>query len=404
MTDYLATVPAVSHESVVWTYQDVVEHILDVFDIARAVDSRPFRLALRAVETAYREIANVNDWLYYQREATFKTEAAQSTGTIQYDHTGNANGERALILTGATWPANILHYRIAIGDGNYQVEEQVSSTVIRLDKDNNPGADVAAGSTYTAYRASYPVPIDFLRMGRLFDVQNELEVTMVPPGNRHASSVYFYDSPDIPWTATIHSTGEFYGAMEFVFSPPPSAAREYSFMYLAGGQPLRTERLSTGTVTTDGTSTVTFSSGVLSDPKHLGAVLRISSNAADEPTSKFGNIDGTANPFAYQAIITKVNSATSATVDRTIPTLTNVKYVVSDPVDIAQDAMMTALQRMAEAEYAHLAGLKDRAERILLAERAILQAMESDRRVSYARTGVPYYDKFSRAIVTTDAG
>ena len=171
MADYRPQTAAYDKEIVLWTYQDVVEHLLDFFRIGRS-SNRDFRTARRAVDTAYRDMPYKHRWQYYDRQFGMLTEASQSTGTVAYDYTGGAY-ERELTLSGATWPTNIKHYKIAINDRSYRVEDKKSTTIITLEQSNNPGADIAAGATYSAYRESYPLPIDFRKIGRFFDEDNE---------------------------------------------------------------------------------------------------------------------------------------------------------------------------------------------------------------------------------------
>lgn len=400
MADYRAVVPALDKESTLWTFQDVVEHLLDVFEVTRK-QSRNYRNVLRSIDTAYRDLPNVTRWKYYDRQATIVTEASYATGTITYDHTGGAS-ERLLTFSGATLPDNFRHYRIIIAGNHYQIEKRLSSSTATLEQEDNPGSDVAAGTTYNSYRSSYPLPIDFRGIGRLFDVGNEQELTIVTDDTQHAQSIFFYDSPDTPWTAAIRSTGEFYGAIEVVFGPPPSTSTKYNFLYEGGPQPLRTELHAEGTITTDGTTTVEGAGTPLWVSKFIGAVLRVSSTST-VPTSKFGSVDGQNNPFNDQRIIHSVTDADTLVTDVLIAAQSAVGYTISDPIDIQPQAMFTAFLRMCESEFAVVTNLKDKDFRMAHANKAILHAMSNDRRTVGARTGIRYYDKFRRAIISTDS-
>ena len=101
-------------EIALFTYQDAVDHIRDYFDIADLdVTSRNYRAALRSVDQAYRDLPRKERWSYYERRFQKTTVAAQSTGTVKYDHTGGTY-ERQLTLTGATWPTDARLYNILI--------------------------------------------------------------------------------------------------------------------------------------------------------------------------------------------------------------------------------------------------------------------------------------------------
>ncbi len=405
MADYRPQIPAYDRDLPIFTYEDVVEHLLDFFRIERA-DDRHMRQARRAIDISYRDLPFHTRWSYYDRVAIIHTEASQSTGTIAYDHTGGTY-ERQLTLTGATWPDNARHYKVIIGDTHYRVEDKKSTTVVTLEQSSNPGADVASGTTYQTYRSAYPLPIDFRKAGRVYNVDNEHELKIVTNDTQHSQAIFFYDSPGTPWTAAIRSTGEFFGQLELVLSPPPSAAESYSIIYEASPFPLITDRYigdaKSGTVTTDGTTTVEGASTTFDSLKHTGCILRVSGNTEHVPTSTFGRReDNLLNPYKYQRVIMSVTDSDTLEVDTLIPTLTTVKFSISSPVDIEPGAMYTAFIRMCEAEFARNTDQKDRQEHEMKSMQALRFAMENDQRASQASGGVRYYDKFRRAIVTTD--
>lgn len=73
-----------------------------------------------------------------------------TTGTIEYDHTGNAAGSRVVLLTGGTWPLlAATNGVIKIGSTWYAVSARLSDTVLQLGSGSNPGGDVGAGASYT---------------------------------------------------------------------------------------------------------------------------------------------------------------------------------------------------------------------------------------------------------------
>jgi hypothetical protein len=108
-------------------------------------------------------------WSVYEAEYFLRVEAAYSTGTIAYDHTGGVV-ERLVTLTDGTWPDEVQHYRIVIDGDHYPIERRVSDTTLTLQPSENPGADVAAGTSYQVYRQSYPLPIGFVTLGQVFDL------------------------------------------------------------------------------------------------------------------------------------------------------------------------------------------------------------------------------------------
>ena len=170
-----------------------------------------------------------------------------------------------------------------------------------------------------------------------------------------------------------------------MFGPPPSSARTYDFMAEVSPRPLKVEKYAEGTIaTTSGSATVTGTSTEFSDA-HVGCVIRISDNGISEPTSLVGGIDpepdGSDRPYQYQHIIKSVESTTSLTLESTVAgTLSGVKFVISDPLDIEPGAMFTYFQRLCEFEFAHL--IRDEGQMALyaLVKDALIQAMGADGR------------------------
>ncbi len=384
--------------------QDIVEQLLDQWD--ETADARNKRLIRQAVLRAYRDLPNKTRWKYFDRRDTLLTSPAQSTGTIAYDHTGGAN-ERQVTLTGSTWPADADFGRIIINDVHYNVSTRVSDTIITLEINNNPGADIAAGSTYQWYRSVYPLPVGFRKMGHIFDVQNEHEIALVTTDVHHAASIHFYDSPDTPWQAAIRNAGEYYNTMSLEFGPPPSSARYYDFVWEASPRDLLIEKYSTGTVSiTINTTTLTLSGGTF-PTSCVGSVVRLGTTA-NEPTSVIGSPiprgSGTNEPFVLQRTIVARNSGTEVVLDAVSPaTHTAVKFTISDPLDIDISAMFTALYRLAEYEFARYTRMEGLRQIEADFRQSLIEAMEADQRHTYAR-GAVRYSRFSRVLVSTDVG
>lgn len=355
-----------------WTYQDAVEHLLDSFDID--ITGRYERVARRAVQNAYTELINRANWEYFVRRLTLRTAAQQTTGTIVYDHTGGSS-ERLVTLTGATWPADVIDYRIIINGVSYPVASRVSGTAITLTEAMNPGADVAS-TTYTLYKASYLLPADFRELISLWDLETRKPVGIILNATQHAQSAAWFDRPSLPLWAAIRNDASFYNRFSLVFSPPPDMERTYDLLYKAAARALQTAKYATGTVTTNGTTTVSGSGTAFTD-RMVGCIIRFSSSTTVEPTGIAGGIAGDDNPAAYERSITAVGSGTSLTVDGAVPTLSGVKYTISDPLDIDQGTMLTALLRMAEADAARQLNRRDVETKEVAALRALRLAMET---------------------------
>lgn len=367
-------------ETEIVTYQDMVEHVLDLYDLDRT--ARNLRAARRAVLTAYRDLPMLHRWSYLTRRVPFTTEAS-SSHTVTYDHTGGAY-ERQLTTTG-TWPTNAALGRVLISNVAYDVESRKSSTVITLTASHNPGGDLSS-TTATWYRSVYPMPVRFTRGHRLVDPTTGWALTPVTPQQvvMELSSLY---TPSTPDRYCFHNASEYYGSMDVEFIPPPSTAKNYELMAELAPRPLMTEVYSTGTVSVVAGSTSLTSSGATFSSAYAGAIIRFSSNGTNLPTGPAGSIepdqDGNDNPYFAQRVIASVDSATTLTLDAAVSSTTSlsgVKYTISDPIDVEPYAMLTLLQRMCEREMARSVRSAELPMREQAMQMALIQAAGADHR------------------------
>ena len=113
-----------------------------------------------------------HEWSFLSPTESFTINSPQSTGTIQYDHTGNAKGERAILLSSSTFTAetsggwDYSQSMIEIAGIDYQIDSRHASTTLLLNANNTPGSDIAAGTSYKVHQGNYILPNDF---GRLVD-------------------------------------------------------------------------------------------------------------------------------------------------------------------------------------------------------------------------------------------
>ena len=315
-----------------FTYQDALEH-LEAHTLGGAMDAerRDFR---SAVLGAYSDLASRYDWLYFHTEHDIRLEATYSTGTIAYDHTGGSN-ERQVTLSGGTWPTNAIEGRLKISDVRYPIASRVSSTVITLPTDINPGVDVAASTSYTWLRSSYTLPADFKDMDpphteNSYFNQRPVSLDSIMAFERHVRA-----SSNPPRWYAIGPDPNLYGQMAMYVQYEPSTAEGLRFFYRR--YPRRIKYSGTETAASAGTlaaasaaqavltgNSTTFASDM------VGSVIRIGTTAT-KPTGVRG-----LNPFVEQRIIKSVDSATQVTLDANIENAVSntTKYVVSDPLDL----------------------------------------------------------------------
>lgn len=391
----------------IWTFQDIVEHILDVFDNSRS--GRPLRMARRAAREALRELHMSHRWSYYNISHFFRTKAQQTAGTIEYIHAGTGTGTgseaRSVVLSGATWPSDVVDYKIIIDGTHYAIESRVDDDEITLPENENPGADVDAGTSYTLYKQTYSLPIGIAEMGMLVDLDNNRQVPIIASDARVARKYFSRDTPDTPWHVSFGGGPVYLNDLSVTFVPPPNSERDYRLTYQRQPKMLETEIYSTGTATVaSGSTSVTFGGEASLTDRHVGSVIRFGSSTQD-PTPVPGAIDGTDNPFTDQAVILS-QDGDSCTLDTAVnKAYSGVKYSISDPVDIEIGSHLTAFQRLCEATYADLTkrALDERQTLRDEAHRALIMAMERDNKTIYSATYAPY-DPFSYVDVETDDG
>lgn len=368
------------------TYQDIVAHLMSYMRDNNATNARPF--AKRAVADALREMANIHRWNYYRTVGRLSTSASYPTGTVAYTHTGGAY-ERQLTLSDGTFPLWIADGCVIIDTVPYDVSERKSDTVVTLSALSNPGADVASGTSYTAYRDTYPTPVDFVDIERVLVLDRDTELCYVSPSD-WLSYQRYYSQPTNVWYYTIMGDPNYQGSMSFRLAGAPSSAETIDFIYRRRPRPLRYYEYNTGTVSvTADSATVTGSGGTVFSEFMVGSVIRFY-----DPTNYPTNEDGDYPAYVERTII-NVSSTTVLTVDAVVPdTYTNVKYVISDPIDIDKQSMLNAFKRTAEKLIEQSRQGKNLASVVEMWRQDIRMAIGADKRyagIAVAGQGQPPY-------------
>lgn len=349
------------------TYRDVVKQLLDyVGGSGKGID---VRYAKQAVLNAYREFATAARWQYLYKHCRITTVASQTAGTIAYDNT-----TRQVTLTDSTWPSWAAYGIITIANINYDVVTRNSDTVITLSVNSNPGADVDAGTAYTIYRDTYALPLDFVSADRFQNMTNFFYPDYVHP-RLWLEYQRLSKGPATPRAYTYRGSPHYQGAMSISFYPPPDAIYQFDAIYQRRPRQLSVYEENTGTVTVSSASSTVSGSGTAFNAKHVGSVLRFGS-ATNAPEGLSWS-----TPYERERIITAVASTTSLTVDTALDeTLSGVKFVISDPIDIEPGAMYTAFQRCCEKEEAICRIMKNRTDAYAAYAAALILAREADSR------------------------
>jgi hypothetical protein len=319
----------------IFCYADAILHGLGFLE-ARGIDvkdaAKHNASIRRACQNAYRELAGRRTWRYFIKLGQVNLNAAYSTGTIAYDHTGGTY-ERQLTLTGGTWPSWAVYGSVRIAGVNYLVEDRKSATVLTLDAQTNPGADVASSTAYEIFRSCYTLPSDFVKMNM---PQSESRLG----GMCYVSSEWFHSqernsySKGQPTHYTIARDPSLIGQMAMHVLPVPNAAESIQFVYYSRGREMKFSGYDLGyckgeiSVTADSATVTGFNTAFSEDM--IGAILRIGSDGNTIPTG----VDGQ-HPRTDERSILSVESAASLTLDAGVAsTQTKVKFAISDVVDI----------------------------------------------------------------------
>lgn len=357
----MATVPTL-------TYRDAVRHVIDW--LGASVTEQSMRDARRAVRNAYREIAQAARWSYTYTRGRLDTVASYTTGTITY-----TNSSRAVTLASGTWPSWAAYGAIAISNVAYEIASRDSNTQITLSVNSNPGADVAAGTAYTLYRDSYPLPSDFLSMGVIVEATNQHYPDFVHP-NEWIERQRLSKSPGTPIVYSIISDQNYLNILAWRCHPPPSSVYHYDYIYQRRLRPLVYDEVSAGTATNTASSTTTTGTGTAFLSAHIGSIIRLSSDSTNQPEGLEWQ-----NPYAEERVITAFTSATSVTVDTAWTSAhTGVKYIISDPVDVEDGAMMNAFLRCCEKQVATSKTMRSLGQAEKAYMDALILAREADSR------------------------
>lgn len=248
----------------VYTYDDVIIALQD-FGSGHGF-SFTQRMTRRAIQAAYRELVAVRDWRWLYKDGRVPLLAAYETGTLAYDHSGGTY-EREVTLTDGVWPTWVEDAVVRFDDVVSQVESRKSATVITLDVQRNPGADVAAGETYSTYKRWYPMPNDFVGLWAPLEDTSWLKSQYRPVQDLAAIDRWDESTGDVHYYAIGPGEG-LYGAHVLYVGWPSDEDETLDIPYKRMPRQLRYSGQdaaeSDGTISvTDGSAAVTTSSTLL---------------------------------------------------------------------------------------------------------------------------------------------
>lgn len=381
------------------TSDDLVGQLLDQSG-GGAVDGLLQRKARRALQQGLLEVNAHRLWNYSRRQVVLNTNDQYSTGTISFDLTGGSS-ERLVTLSSGTWPSWAGQGWLLIDNKTYRVNQRLTGTTLTLAENSAPGADIAAGETYTLFEPSYRLPYDCASILTCWDMTSRVRLAGIAPvdyderwGNQYEAGTpdYFSVFGD-PWIS---------GALRIGFYPVPADGRQIAYTYDRTQQPLRVWKYNTGTVTISASSTALTGNSTVFTSNMVGCVIRFGTTTT-EPT----NLEGS-SPYAEERVITAVTNGTTATLDEAVDSAyTAVKYYISDLVDVEPTAMRTAVVNCSAVHFARErnADSAELSRRTTAYVDALRLAMQADRRFAIEDSGVGYQASgFPIAHTPTNAG
>ncbi len=299
-----------------FTYDDAIQHVLDF--AGAAADEQTERFARKAVQLALNTVQGRN-WNCYVTQARITTVAPYSTGTVVFDYSGGVC-ERALTLTDGEWPAWAGDGTVVIGTVAYAVASRISTTVL---------------------------PVDFGAMGALAGTGSSRHF---PQRVRHDQLVEVKSrrvASGFPQLCAICEDTHRFGSLAMLFSPFPDQAYNLDYAYRRRARRLAIDQYATGTVSiTDGSRTLS-GSGTNWNSHFVDCIVRFPMDSSGEVPTGLGG----ANPFFLERTIVGFTDSATMTLDQDPQlTLTNVKYSISDPLDIEAGSMLTYFLREAEMQ------------------------------------------------------
>lgn len=352
------------------TYRDALDHAYDYLGDDRS--ARAARSARQAVLGAYRRLGQETKWTLYYHRHRFSTNAPYSTGTVTFDFTGGTY-ERELTLASGTWPEWAAYGAVVLNNIAYEVAERKSSTVLTLTVASNPGADVAAGTTYSLVRDTYPLPVDFLACDRLLNLTNTVPVFYGHP-RQWANRQVVYQSAGSPYLFSVTGEPNYQGVLALQLYPAPDQAYAFEYLYQRKPRPLTVDEYKVGTVSVSAGATAVTGSGTAWTSAHVGSVIRFG-DTLNHPTGLTGTY-----PFQEERVVMEVTNTTALVVDAAlVNTYSGNKYVLSDPVDV-DEVMLNAFWRGIALELSKLRRIEGLGDVTALYQMDLRQAMAADSR------------------------
>jgi hypothetical protein len=327
------------------TYFDVVEHLITAsFGGPQDAEQRDIRTA---VHRAYDELTQIRDWSYYHVHSRIVTQPAYTTGSVGIS-SGTVTLTGGSFATAGVTAANAKYWTLKAGDRIYPVSAYNGTTSLTVDASFDD-IDVSSGASYSLYRTVYPLASDFRNMDEPSDEFNWWAGLYITPDvAMKLERVSNSSGEPYHWTILKDPISNGW-ALKLVGYP--TDRETIDFTYRRSARPLRLSGHETnsraGTIARTGTavsgSSTAFTSAM------VGSILRVGDTASHPGTNT------SLSPYVSESKIDSYTSATSVSTEGSGTIASSTKYIVTDPIDLAQH-MHTAMYSASEYWLARIRG------------------------------------------------
>jgi hypothetical protein len=361
---------------------DLENRIID-FAGGDSAGDRNTKIARRIIGDTVKEWPSVHRWTYlYQHHRLFLNGAfGDGIATVNYTaSTRTVTLDAASVLAGYTFPSWAVGASIRINDVVGNVTAAPTSVTLTLDTNIHFADDLPDATGFLLYKDTYQLPSDFLASDKMVAEFRFGDLEYVAPrewlwatrtAEREGTPVYYTFFPDYS-----SPQSERYVVRVWPF---PDVEQTLDFMYSRRLRPVVFFTHSKGSVSVTANSATVTGVGTAFTGGMVGSTIRLSS-IPQLPTG----IEGV-NPPAAEYVIASVQSATSLTLTANASaSLSNVGFIVSDPIDVEGPTMATAFIWHCFSLAAGELRMKDRDQVTQNAMSHLLMARDADSR-NYGR-------------------
>jgi len=303
------------------TYYDAIEHLITA-SYGGPQDAEQADIRTSA-QRAYSEFSTLRDWNYYQMHGRIKFLTVWH-GTITY----SKDTRYIDLVSGDAFPSNAVLCRMRVNNTVLKIAQRVSNTRLLCDPVLTHPTDLTDPTPAIIYQDTFPLPADFRTVDSPIDhVAWTRFIYVTADQAMKLENANNLAGPPHAWTVIKDPQGTGW-AIKVVGYPVENSNLDFTYRRLPRRLRISGHEAASrqGTVSISGT-TVT-GTGTAFTQGMVGSVLRIGT-ATESPGS-----DGSMKPYADEAVITAVASATSCTISTPL-TGTNVLYLVTDICDMS---------------------------------------------------------------------